>query len=261
MSLSPEILWSIIDTWRDFGWSHLSDITRQATRHEQVIIIMQGKCVISEKNSMNSNSSYKHRSARTSCVWKFLLSPLSEIQFKTIISDHFCTTFIQFSHGQWAIQNYILHSLRNSAGWKTVYEVLSENESINEKSIRLMDSFLDTTSWTVCEPSKRIESSKWVSHFYLISLRHLHEVVNIRQKQLIQFPIMEARRITCGFSSGVTVSGMKGNLSILSGLNSQDYWWLIRVTFVVAFGFLPQNFGRWQGPTNHHFSQKWMQLE
>ena len=23
-----------------------------------------------------------------------------------------------------------------------------------------------------------------------------------------------------------------------------------RVTFVVAFGFLPQNFGRWRGPTN-----------
>ena len=23
-----------------------------------------------------------------------------------------------------------------------------------------------------------------------------------------------------------------------------------RVTLVVAFGFLPQNFGRWQGPTN-----------
>ena len=26
-------------------------------------------------------------------------------------------------------------------------------------------------------------------------------------------------------------------------------WWLVRVTLVVAFGFLPQNFGRWQGPT------------
>ena len=27
-------------------------------------------------------------------------------------------------------------------------------------------------------------------------------------------------------------------------------WWLIRVTLVVAFGFLPQQFGRWWGPTN-----------
>ena len=27
-------------------------------------------------------------------------------------------------------------------------------------------------------------------------------------------------------------------------------WWLVRVTLVVAFGFLPQNFGRWRGPTN-----------
>ena len=26
---------------------------------------------------------------------------------------------------------------------------------------------------------------------------------------------------------------------------SLDYWWLVRVTLVVAFGFLPQNFGRW----------------
>ena len=28
------------------------------------------------------------------------------------------------------------------------------------------------------------------------------------------------------------------------------YWWLVRVTLVVAFGFLPQNFGKWWGPTN-----------
>ena len=24
-----------------------------------------------------------------------------------------------------------------------------------------------------------------------------------------------------------------------------NYWWLVRVTLVVAFDFLPQNFGRW----------------
>ena len=31
--------------------------------------------------------------------------------------------------------------------------------------------------------------------------------------------------------------------------NSSDYnWWLVRVTFVVAFGFLPQHFVRWQDP-------------
>ena len=42
---------------------------------------------------------------------------------------------------------------------------------------------------------------------------------------------------------------------VLSGLiNCQ--WWLIRVTLVVAFGFLPQNFGRWWGPTNDGFAQK-----
>ena len=28
------------------------------------------------------------------------------------------------------------------------------------------------------------------------------------------------------------------------------FWWLVRVTLVVAFGFLPQNFGRWRGPMN-----------
>ena len=28
------------------------------------------------------------------------------------------------------------------------------------------------------------------------------------------------------------------------------YWWLVRVTFMVVFGFLLQNFGRWQGATN-----------
>ena len=32
-----------------------------------------------------------------------------------------------------------------------------------------------------------------------------------------------------------------------------SYWWLVRVTLVVAFGFLPQNFGRWWGPTSGNF--------
>ena len=36
------------------------------------------------------------------------------------------------------------------------------------------------------------------------------------------------------------------------------FWWLVTVTLVVAFGFLPQHFGRWQGPTNCHFAQKKM---
>ena len=27
-------------------------------------------------------------------------------------------------------------------------------------------------------------------------------------------------------------------------------WWLVRVTLVVAFGYLLQNFGKWQGATN-----------
>ena len=25
-----------------------------------------------------------------------------------------------------------------------------------------------------------------------------------------------------------------------------NFWWLVGVTLVVAFGFLPQNFGRWR---------------
>ena len=33
------------------------------------------------------------------------------------------------------------------------------------------------------------------------------------------------------------------------------YWWLGRVTLVVAFGFLPQNFRRWWGPMNDGFTQ------
>ena len=37
--------------------------------------------------------------------------------------------------------------------------------------------------------------------------------------------------------------------------------WLVRVTLVVAFGFLPQNFGRWWGPTYCHFAQKGTQLQ
>ena len=28
------------------------------------------------------------------------------------------------------------------------------------------------------------------------------------------------------------------------------YWWLVRITLVVAFGFLPQNLGGSRGPTN-----------
>ena len=34
---------------------------------------------------------------------------------------------------------------------------------------------------------------------------------------------------------------------------SIDHWWLIRVTLVVAFGFLPQNFGKVAVPTNSTF--------
>ena len=30
-------------------------------------------------------------------------------------------------------------------------------------------------------------------------------------------------------------------------------WWLVRDTLVVSFGFLPQTFGSWQGPTNDTF--------
>ena len=33
------------------------------------------------------------------------------------------------------------------------------------------------------------------------------------------------------------------------------------VTLVVSFGSLPQNFGRWWGPTNDGFAHKLMQLE
>ena len=38
-------------------------------------------------------------------------------------------------------------------------------------------------------------------------------------------------------------------------------WWLVRVTLVVAFRFLPQSFGRWRAPTNCQFVQKRMQLQ
>ena len=33
-------------------------------------------------------------------------------------------------------------------------------------------------------------------------------------------------------------------------INSRYHWWLASVTLVLAFGFLPQNFGRWWGPIN-----------
>ena len=29
-----------------------------------------------------------------------------------------------------------------------------------------------------------------------------------------------------------------------------NHWWLVIVTLVVAFGFLPKNFRRWWGPVN-----------
>ena len=32
--------------------------------------------------------------------------------------------------------------------------------------------------------------------------------------------------------------------------NTSHYWWLFRITLMVTFGFLPQNFGMWWGPTN-----------
>ena len=39
---------------------------------------------------------------------------------------------------------------------------------------------------------------------------------------------------------------LKGRSDTLSQIN----WWLVRVTLVITFGFLPQNFGRWWGPMN-----------
>ena len=33
-------------------------------------------------------------------------------------------------------------------------------------------------------------------------------------------------------------------------------WWLVRVTLMVAFGFLPHDFGWWWGPTNDGFAKK-----
>ena len=36
----------------------------------------------------------------------------------------------------------------------------------------------------------------------------------------------------------------------------QFFWWFVRVTLVVAFGFSPQNFERWWGPINDGFTQK-----
>ena len=47
-------------------------------------------------------------------------------------------------------------------------------------------------------------------------------------------------------------------LKVLLRTHSNN-WWLVRVNLVVAFGFLPQNFGRWQGSMNCHFAQKGMQ--
>ena len=29
-----------------------------------------------------------------------------------------------------------------------------------------------------------------------------------------------------------------------------DFWWLVRVTLLVAFGFLPKNFASWQGASS-----------
>ena len=38
-------------------------------------------------------------------------------------------------------------------------------------------------------------------------------------------------------------------------------WWLFRVTLLLAFGFLPQNFGRWRGAMNHSFVILFMQIQ
>ena len=46
-----------------------------------------------------------------------------------------------------------------------------------------------------------------------------------------------------------------------NGLVHYCYWWLVRVTLVVVFGFLAKHFRRWQGPTNYHFARKGMQLQ
>ena len=35
----------------------------------------------------------------------------------------------------------------------------------------------------------------------------------------------------------------------MTSISPNNHWWLIRITLLVAFRFLSQSFGRWQGPT------------
>ena len=44
-------------------------------------------------------------------------------------------------------------------------------------------------------------------------------------------------------------------------LVTNDFWWFVKVTLVVAFSYLPRNFGRRWGPTNDTFALIWLQLE
>ena len=63
-------------------------------------------------------------------------------------------------------------------------------------------------------------------------------------------------RIGCILTSLLTTGHCLHVTSQLSYVSMYVNWWLIRVTLLVAFWFLPQNFGRWWRPTYDGFCSK-----
>ena len=55
---------------------------------------------------------------------------------------------------------------------------------------------------------------------------------------------LRAVNIRCKGAKRLNI-GDRLNFVISQSKSKSDIWWLVRVTMVVAFGFLPQTFGRW----------------
>ena len=87
-------------------------------------------------------------------------------------------------------------------------------------------------------------------HRYCIPLP-LINLCKFRNKSLkLQLKIFEQPNTP--WNHGVPLQDWLNEMTLVRGL---------LVTLLVAWGFLPQNFGRWWGPGNHLFTQKCMQFE